>query len=101
MSCCVLKPLNLCDFPACGDLFDTQQTATESGIWKLKYKFLGAEYTMEQEFDEGDALIFMISNLNEAHEYLAQILKPDDSIFTFTVDDVQYDGLQFHTVLSF
>ncbi len=99
MPCCILNPIDLCKIPACAELFDTDQIATEPGTWKLVLQFLGAEYSIEQDFDEDEALIFLITKpLNESQQYLAQIKKPDDSVFTF--GDPEHDGFKFETVIS-
>lgn len=69
----------------------------EAGIWQLKLGFGRRKIVFDVTFQEGDDLIFALDFINELYTYTAQIIKPDGTIYTFTIDNVEYDCVKFAT----
>lgn len=102
MICCARKPYNICYVTACV-VIAIGQNATQAGVYSMEVSFLGGRYTLLSEvLDIGDPIVFNTNGLiNEFFEYIGKIANPDGSLFTFEVETVVYDSVQFSTSINF
>jgi len=102
MSCCCTKVYRLCDVTVCeDDVIRVPIPVTASGLYTLELDFLGKVVRIPAVQEAGAPdMVFPAGLLNEAFTYTAQVRDPSDYVVPFTVDEVEYDCLQFTTKKS-
>jgi len=84
---------NVFDFgciPHCEGLF-IGQNATETGTWTLHTNFNGTSVIQEFEVVDGEEIELPMSGLNESYEFSIQIKDSEGTVFTFTIEDIEYN----------
>jgi hypothetical protein len=67
----------------------------EAGNWSVLLQFGRSWIRYTENFDEGDALVFSLGNLNENYAYTGQIKKPDGSVLVIEKDGIEYNCFEF------
>lgn len=103
MGCCCTKvyrycsPIGVCDE---GE-FATGFNAPADDTYSLIVDFLGVEYTIKAEILSGEELVFPTKDLNESYIFRARIEKADGTQMTFIKDLIEYDCLEFQTIIKY
>lgn len=80
-----------------GDTINTGVAASQTGEHILQLQHLGAFVQIKAQGTQGQVLSFPSKGLNERFEYVGVIYQPDKSPLKFTVDNIEYDGVNFKT----
>lgn len=102
MSCCCEKILRLCKVSVCGtSQIDFGIVAAIAGTYKIKFDFLGIEYSIEKAFEVDEAIKFPTQELNESHVFLFRLYDPEGNQVSITRDEIIYDCVEVETTISF
>lgn len=98
MSCCCTRIYSLCSVNPCGDTLELPIPVTLDGLHTLELDMLGKLLTTTAHQSAGaQVMIFQLDELNENFTFLGQVRDPSGEIITFTVDEVDYNCIQFTT----
>lgn len=98
MPCCCSKIHRVCDVIICDgqDLILPIPVPTD-GEYTLELDFLQDVISKTAQLTQGDNFTFDATDLNERFTYVGHIKGPDGVPITFTIDEVQYDCIEFTT----
>lgn len=100
MSCCCKKVYRLCDLVVCDDLdLVLPVPITVDGEYTLELDFLDDLVRKTAMLGNGDMATFDKVDLNERFTYVGRVVGPDGNVVKFTVDEVEYDCVEFTTKL--
>lgn len=98
MPCCCSKIHRICDVIVCdGDDLVLPIPVPADGAYSLELDFLGDTIRKTAQLSEGDNFTFPIDGLNERFTYVGHLKGPDGTPLTFTIDEVQFDCIEFTT----
>lgn len=98
MSCCCNKVYRLCDQAVCdpnGLMLPVPIPA--DGLYTLELNFLGDTIRKEAMLSSGDNATFDMDGLNEKYTYTGRVVDATGETLTFTVDEIEYDCIEFTT----
>lgn len=100
--CCCTKILNLCKVAVCGEAeLDLHVTAQVEGEHELRLNYLGVQLSLKETFEADGAIKFPTAELNENYTYLGELFDPNGDKILIQKDGINYDCIQFETVLSY
>jgi hypothetical protein len=96
---CCEKTLNLGCLNACNAVYDTGIVvdALTEGTWVLELTFGSVSIYYSVDVEDGETVIFTLTNLNESYTYQGQIIDPNGEIVTLEVNGIEYDCIEFST----
>lgn len=96
---CCEKTLNLGCLNACNAVYNTGIVvdALTEGTWVLELTFSSVSIYYSVDVEDGETVIFTLTNLNESYTYQGQIIDPNGEIVTLLVDGIEYDCIEFST----
>ena len=96
---CCEKTLNLGCLNACNAVYDTGIVvdALTEGTWVLELTFGSVSIYYSVDVEDGETVIFTLTNLNENYTYQGQIIDPNGEIVTLEVNGIEYDCIEFST----
>jgi hypothetical protein len=96
---CCEKTLNLGCLNACNAVYDTGIVvdALTEGVWVLELTFGSVSIYYSVDVEDGETVIFTLTNLNENYTYSGQIIDPNGEIVTLEVNGIEYDCIEFST----
>jgi hypothetical protein len=98
MSCCCTKIYALCSVNPCGDTLELPIPVILDGLHTLELDMLGKLLTTTAQQSAGaQVMLFQVSELNENFTFVGQVRDPAGAIVTFTIDQVEYNCIQFKT----
>ncbi len=101
MSCCCTKQFRICDLVICDDAdLVLPIPIPADGEYRLRLDFLSDVVEKTAELSAGDNATFDKDNLNERFTYVGQVLNSDGDVIKFTIDEVEYDCIEFTTKRS-
>lgn len=99
MSCCCKKVYRICDAILCdGEDLVLPIPVSDTGTHRLVLDFLGGAVFIDAAFESGQSeMRFDKSELNESFTYTGHVKDPSGAIVLFTIDEVEYDCIEFTT----
>jgi hypothetical protein len=98
MSCCCQKVYKLCDVVICdADPLVLPVPIPADGQYTLELDFLGDVIRRTAMLSTGDNATFDKGPLNERFTYQGRVLDPSGAVIKFTVEEVEYDCIEFTT----
>lgn len=98
MSCCCKKVYKICDVVVCDDQdLRLPIPIASEGEYRLELDFLDDLIRINATQAVGDVAIFPKEGLNETFTYVGHVVAPDGTTVTFTIDEVEYDCVEFTT----
>lgn len=96
---CCEKTLNLGCLNACDAVYNTGIVvdALTEGTWILELTFGSVSIYYSVDVEDGETVIFTLTNLNENYTYQGQIINPNGEIVTLEVNGIEYDCIEFST----
>ena len=96
---CCEKTLNLGCLNACNAVYNTGIVvdALTEGTWVLELTFGSVSIYYSVDVEDGETVIFTLTNLNESYTYQGQIIDPNGEIVTLEVNGTEYDCIEFST----
>lgn len=96
---CCEKTLNLGCLNACDAVYNTGIVvdALTEGTYILELTFGSVNIYYSVDVEDGETVIFTLTNLNENYTYSGQIIDPNGKIINIEVDGVEYDCIEFST----
>ena len=96
---CCEKTLNLGCLNACNAVYNTGIVvdALTEGTWVLELTFGSVSIYYSVDVEDGETVIFTLTNLNENYTYQGQIIDPNGEIVTLEVNGIEYDCIEFST----
>lgn len=96
---CCEKTLNLGCLNACDAVYNTGIVvdALTEGTWILELTFGSVSIYYSVDVEDGETVIFTLTNLNENYTYQGQIIDPNGEIVTLEVNGIEYDCIEFST----
>jgi hypothetical protein len=96
---CCEKTLNLGCLNACNAVYNTGIVvdALTEGVWVLELTFGSVSIYYSVDVEDGETVIFELTNLNESYTYQGQIIDPNGEIVTLEVNGIEYDCIEFST----
>lgn len=98
MPCCCSRIYRVCDVIICDaeDLVLPIEVPAD-GTYTLELDFLQDVIRKTSMLTAGDNFTFDVVELNERFTYVGHLKGPDGMPITFTINDVQYDCIEFTT----
>jgi hypothetical protein len=101
MACCNCceNTLNLGCLNACDAVYNTGIVvdALSVGTWILQLSFGSVIIYYSTFVNDGETVIFTLTNLNENYTYTGQIIDPNGEIVKIEVNNIEYDCIEFST----
>jgi hypothetical protein len=99
---CCEKTLNLGCLNACNAVYDTGIVvdALSEGVWVLQLSFGSISIYYSVDVEDGETVIFTLTNLNENYTYQGQIIDPNGEIVNVEVNGIEYDCIEFSTKVA-
>lgn len=98
MSCCCKRVYRLCDAIVCDALPLVLPVEAAADVeYTFELDFLNAVLRKTTTGVTGQPLAFDKEDLNERFTYVGRVLDAADAVVTFTVEDVEYDCIEFTT----
>lgn len=96
---CCEKTLNLGCLNACDAVYNTGIVvdALTEGTYILELTFGSVNIYYSVDVEDGETVIFTLTNLNENYTYSGQIISPNGEVINIEVDGVEYDCIEFST----
>lgn len=97
MPCCCLKIYTIGCVYGCSPMLHIGVEAPTTGIYTLRYDYLGLSYTTQINFAEDEEIIFELIDMAFT-DYICEVIKPDGTKLTLNADSVDYDCFRFTVV---
>jgi hypothetical protein len=98
MPCCCTKQFRICDLIVCdADDLVLPIPIPADGLYRLELDFLSDVLIKEASLSEGDNATFDKDDLNERFTYVGHLKNEAGEVVKFTIDEVEYDCIEFTT----
>lgn len=98
MPCCCTNIFRICDLIVCdGEDLVLPIPVPADGRYSLELDFLNDVIVKEADLSEGSNATFDKDNLNERFTYVGHVKDQSGEILSFTIDEVEYNCIEFTT----